>query len=108
MADPLADLADRVELLEKLFQTHLGPARAATSMNIPHQDVATGTDLTALTVRVVTLETSVATLQTNMTAAQANITTLQSNMTTAQTNITTLNTQVTALTASTNTAGRYM
>ena len=38
------DLAD----LRKLFLTHLGPRPAATSLNIPHPDLATREELTRL------------------------------------------------------------
>lgn len=87
MPDVATDILQRIELLEKQFQFHLGPARAATSLNIPHQDVASGTDLATLTARVDLLE---------------------ADMLTAQTDITDLQTQVAALTTYTYTSGRYM
>ena len=58
MADSDGTLEERISALEKLFKLHLGPNLAASSMNIPHMDTATGTDLTALTVRVAALETA--------------------------------------------------
>lgn len=84
MADDLTSLADRIDLLEKVFKNHLGPNFAASSMNIPHPGV--DTTITALTARVATLE---------------------SQMTTANTNISTLQTQMTAAQAAIITSGRY-
>ncbi len=56
MADSDGSLEERVAALEKWMKLHLGPNLAVTSMNIPHADTATDTDLTALTVRVAALE----------------------------------------------------
>ena len=51
------DLESRVALLEKNFRAHLGPAFAASSLNIPHSQIA------SLDARVTALEASVTALQ---------------------------------------------
>ena len=56
----LAQLTSRVDLLEKNFNTHLGPAYAGTSLNDPHQSEAT---IESLTERVTVLETAMAAIQ---------------------------------------------
>lgn len=56
MADSDGSLEDRVAALEKALLYHLGPAMAASSMNIPHTNTATSADLTTLTARVAALE----------------------------------------------------
>lgn len=68
--DPqIAQLQSQLDDLRKMIFTHLGPRYAASSLNIPHPDMATSADLTALTTRVTTLETTVAALVTAMTTA---------------------------------------
>lgn len=61
------DLESRVALLEKNFRTHLGPNLGASSLNIPHPQLA------SLDSRVTALETALTALTVIVTANTAAI-----------------------------------
>lgn len=123
----LADHETRIEAAEQTLINHEQRITAAEATLVDHETRITAaeaeladhetritqntTDISALTVRMVTaesaitgLQSNVATLTTRVTTAEGNITTLQTNLTaltarvtTAETNITNLQTAVTAI-----------